>query len=326
MAVRTVHVASEAVEGVAPTTWYNAQVESITIKNMQAREIPRETTGTRITAYTSRRGGRHSEISVRLRPRYDQLGFWLKPMMGAPTTTAVAGAAGAFDHVFKPGGTSLPSMAIRMFYESGWRQALGVKIDSFKFAHDAKGMPVVDIKAFGRWATEIVAPTPVAIVDPGWIQPIEGPHAAITYNAVSYTDLLTMAFEVQNNLEVRHTIQVGADAKKMSLGDLIATFDFEALMSAYAGSLLEQAEGDGLLDAVIYTATDTTSSIGTGTPVNPRVVISAPRPLTDDGDIAITNTDSDQTVSGELGYDSGLASNISFTIRNTNAAAVYAGS
>jgi hypothetical protein len=323
--VKTVYVGVEAVEGTAAATRYNLQVESCKIKNIKNREIPKETTGTRIRAFATLSGGRHSEITVRLRPRFDQLGFWLVGTMGTPTTTAVPSATGAFDHLFKLGGTTLPTLTIQKYYTAGWRQATGCRVDSMKWGINAKGAPVIDIKLFGRHATEISAPTPIAVVDPGWVQPLATAQQAITYNAISYTDGLKLDFEVKNNLEVRHTIQVGADAKKQSLGDAEATFDFEALMTAYSGSLLEQHDGDGILDAIIYTGEDTTSPIGTGTPTTPKITISAPKPLTDDGDIIVTDTDSDQMVSGLLGYNTSLASNISVTVRNLHAASIYAG-
>ncbi|MEN6568059.1 MAG: phage tail tube protein [Veillonellales bacterium] len=60
------------------------------------------------------------------------IGYWLKPVIGAPVTTVnAAGAATDFTHVFKVG-TSLPSMLIERLVGANYFLYHGCKADTFK--------------------------------------------------------------------------------------------------------------------------------------------------------------------------------------------------
>lgn len=330
MPIRNLYLGREAVEGTAAVTRVNVDVEAASINNILGRSTPGLTTGNRVTDRYTRKGGQRSEGSMRIPLMPSQAPLFLQHLLGAPVSVLNAGVtAGAWDHTFKAGGTSIPSFTAQMDHVftggSVWREVLGGKFNTMSVEASGEAMPMATLNYIGRRATTIAAPAAIAKVDKAWREPFEAPQGAVLLNNVSYLDLIEITVEVNNSLVPRHSIQPTANVRRLSMGNLVGTFDLTALFSAYAGSLFERFETSGDMDELKITFSDTAVAIGTGaTPPNPAVAFTLHKPLILEGSLDATDVDTDQSISGRLGYANTPATNITVTV--TNDTASYAGS
>jgi hypothetical protein len=330
MAIRELRWGREAVENTAAATFVNMPVESFTVKNIQPRKAPKEFTGTNITVHKTRKMGKHSEFTLKMYAYFDMLGYPLMSFLGVPVVAAVAGATGAFTATWKAGGATIPSATIQWKHVSStnttWRQITGAKVKSMKSTIVGNDLALFEFEGVGRYATTIAAPAALPYSFASYVQPTEPAMQALTKNATAWEIVKKLDLTMSNGLEPDWTIRANADPQRMKLGDSTGDLSVESFFDGYTGSVVEQHEGDGLIDQVIATITDTVSSIGTGTPTTPQIMFTFPKPYTQEGDIDAQDTDDHESGKLALGYDNSAATNVIVVLRNELAATAYDGS
>jgi hypothetical protein len=321
MPVRALYAGLEAVEGTLAVTKRNFPINGLKIKNTPGRKLPKETTGTRIRTRVTRKGGRHSEVTITTFLYFDLLGYFISAGLGDPVTTSdPGGALGTYKHVWKGGGQTMKTLSLQCSYNGIWRQVLGARVNTMKITFSAVEMPTIEIGLIGRWATFITTPTVVPFDHEPYVQPAEGPQQSITRAGAPYKLIRNGSIEFTNNMEPDWTVQESQDAERIRMGDFDGKFNINAFFDAFAASNLEDFEGaTGQLDAYVLTVKDGATTIGTGSPGNPKFVANLPIPLSMDGDLVDTDTDNEETISGELGNDDVTATSLSLELWNEQA-------
>ncbi|HEY6020573.1 MAG TPA: phage tail tube protein [Candidatus Paceibacterota bacterium] len=336
MAVRYVDFAFESTYGTEPASgWVQLRVSDFSPKNAAPLDIPKETTGSTITMQRPRLKGRQCNISFKMYGYHDMVCYPLACAFGAADVDPVSGASGAFSHVFKPGGSSLLSASLRWKQVSSagtlWFEATGFKVKTVKFTIDANSMPVWQFDGIAKYATNIVAPTPVSDTTAAYVQPVDMSQQAVyqgTYPPGSAWPDPPTKFDitVDNGLTPDWIIKNTRDANRMKLGETVGNASISAFFDTYDGSMTELEDNHASAMGVLtYTAIDDQTDIGTGTPTNPSTTVTVPKPYVDN--VSQDNTDTDTMEAGTLdfAYDTTLASNMSFTMVNELASTVYTG-
>lgn len=330
MAIREVHWGIEAVTNTAATAFKLLRCADFQPKNNAPLDKPKETSGTTITLQRPRLKGRQFDFTLKMYGYHDLPCFVLACAYGAPTVTAVSGATGAFDHIFKPGGVTLKSATVR-WKQTGsggtiWFRSVGCKVKTVKFAIQANGMPMWEFSGHGRYATSISAPGAVSDTTAAYIHPIDMSQQAVTLATVAWLLPKKLDVTIENGLTPDWGIAATRDYNRLKLGDTEAKVSIEAWMDAYVGSLMEAEDGtSSLLGAIAYTATDTATDIGTGTPTKPSTTLAFPKPYVDAVSQDNSNTDQEEKGELDLAYDSTSATLITITLRNELTSSVYTG-
>lgn len=330
MAIREVHLGIEAVYNVAATTFVFERVNDLAPKNNAPLDKPRETSGTTIVLQRARLKGRQFDFTVKTYGYFDMTCYWLALAFGVPTITPVASATGAFDHIFKPGSAVLKSATLRWKQVSSagtlWFQAVGCKLNSVKFGLSANGMPMWEFAGHGKYATNISAPSAVSDTTANYVQPIDMSQQALTMNASAWLLPKKMDLTITNGLGPDWGVAATRDFNRLKMGDTAATASIEAFMDAYATSMTAIEDStNSLMNAVVYTAVDTTTLFGTPTPVSPQMIIALPKPYVDNVSQDNTNTDTEEKGAVDLAYDSASATLATITLRNALSLTTYTG-
>lgn len=330
--ISQVYAAIEAVEGVAAVSGYVVlRANEFSLDRANNRIVLEETTGTPIRRHRSRRGRKTTGVTIQMYDHYDMGVYLLAAMFGAPTVTAVAGATGAFDHMFKAGGTAQKPLTLKAARQVAggqeWWQIVGFRGRTFTRTEDSEGVPMIRVEGSAKNATKISAPSVVTDTTASYIHP-DLATRTLTLGGGAWDNPQGIEVKVENGLDPAWSLNSTQLPGRRRLGTTVATATIPAsYYDAYVGSLNEEMDSDdGLLSAIVLTHTDPTNTIGTGTPVPPRVVMSIPKATVDSAGWSGDDKDADETAELGLNYDATLASNISFTYRNLLTSSIYTGS
>ena len=331
MTIREVDLGIEAIYGVAPTAFVFQRVNSFDFKNLAPLEQPRETSGTGIPLQRPRPKGRHGTWTAKVYAYHDMTAYWLALLLGTPTVTGVAGATGAFDHIFKAGGSAIKSAALRWKQVSSagtiWWQALGCEAKTIKPTISADGMPMFEISGIGKYALVITAPgSPPSDTTAAYVTPGSQDQQVLTKSAVAWTKVKKLGISIDNGIAPDWTIAATRDFSRIKIGDTVVGLDADAFFDALIGSMQEaQNTPTALLGPLVYTITDPTTLIGTPTPVAPATTIAIPKPYVDNDTTDATATDTEEKAKLLAAYDSTSATNITVTLRCELVVGIYTG-
>jgi len=327
----------ELVYGTAPPVgagnYVQLRVNDLGPKNAAPLDKPKETTGTTITLQRARLKGRQCNVNIKQYGYHDMTCYLMALAFGAPTVTLISGTANK--HVFKAGGSSLLSATIRWKQVSGagilWFQATGLKIKTVKCTVQANGMLLWEFDGIAKYATYLASPpTPVSdSTSATYIQPIDMSQQALftgTYPpGTAWVDPATkFDITVDNGLTPDWVIAATRDFNRLKLGLTTATASVSAFLDVYTGSMTDKEDNSAsVYPNITLAAIDTVTTIGTTD--HPSTIISVPRPYIDS--VTQDNTDFDTMETGtmDFGYDSTLASNISFEFHNDLTSSIYTG-
>lgn len=332
MAIREVYMAFEAVYGTAAASNYVFQrVNDFQPKNMAPLDKIRETSGTTIVLQRPRLKGRQFDFTVKTYGYFDMTVYWLALAFGAATVTTVDTSAKL--HTFLAGGSALLSATLKWKQVSSagilWFQATGCKIKSVKCNIQSNGTLMWEFSGHGKYATNISAPTPVTDTTAAYIQPIDMSEQTITHNAIAFVDpVKKFDITVDNGLAPDWSIPAATpsrDFSRLKLGDTVATASVDAFFDVYSGSMTQiEDTGNSAMSQIVFLGKDYTTVIGTGG--SPKMTITIPKPYVDAVSQDNTPTDTEEKGTLDFGYDTTLASNISFALENVLANTIYTGS
>ncbi len=168
------------------------------------------------------------------------IGYWLKGLLGPPTTTGTTPKT----HTFVSGAAALPSMSIEVGHPEvpAYEMNTGVMVDSMKFTMGAKGLLQATVGLIGRngviaGATGAGSPAAIALTRLGHF------NGAIKRDGVALANITTADLTYSNNLDKLETVSgggkiEGADPTMASLkGNMNARFaDITLLTQAAAGA------------------------------------------------------------------------------------------
>lgn len=150
----------------------------------------------------TRRSGRGNlnvsgNLNVTMAPEH--IGFWLKHLLGAPTTT---GTEAPYTHVFVP--TDLP---VGFRVETDWTSAIASKVNAYKglrinsgsLTLPQEGFAKLNMSLLGKSHAVITAPLDGTPTDPGH-EGFVGFEAIIKHGGTQVGGITSMTLEVNNNL------------------------------------------------------------------------------------------------------------------------------
>ena len=256
------------------------------------------------------------------------------------TNASVASASGGggsgtgiTQHVFKTGGSSVPSMSIQASYGVGtanniWEQFVGCQITQLDVAFSAEKICEMDVTLVSPLGTVISAPSIPAFSIANYVQPWSIPSQSVSLNYATSAKIISAKFSVKNNRSPLFTIQAGADPQRFIEGPVEIDFDIEADYTANAGSAYAQYEANTSPGPLLIQSADNTSTIGTsylaGTNY-PTFQLFIPRPFFADANLKPDNKgNTTVTAKGKGLYDTVTSS--AATAYLYNAVSAYAGS
>lgn len=130
----------------------------------------------------------------------DAIGFWLKGLFGAPTTT---GSAGAFVHSFQSGAASIPSLSAEIGNPDvpAFSVHYGAAVNQMRIGLARSGMlnAIISLIAQGESApvATTVAGTPTSITGPRFAQA----SGTIERDGVAFGNIVTADLSISNSLD-----------------------------------------------------------------------------------------------------------------------------
>lgn len=160
------------------------------------------------------------------------IGYWLKGLLGVPTTTG----AGPYTHTFQSGGSTLPSLAIEKGHPEvpAYEMYSGIGVDSIEFTAQRAGLLQATVALIGQKmieATSTAAGTPADLALTRMLQF----HGAVARDGVTLGNVVSLSMRYANNLDRVEVIRAdgfiaGLDPSIAALtGQLVARFDSLAL-------------------------------------------------------------------------------------------------
>ena len=136
---------------------------------------------------------------------------------------------------------------------------------------------------------------------------------------------------LDNGMTADWSIQAQRGPSRIKMGDTTLKGEIQAFLDAHVGSLIEAGLTlSQLFSAINYKVVDSGTTIGTGTPTNPSFTAVLAKPFVESPGQDDTNTDQEEKATLEVGYDSTLGSNASWTfineLKGSGAGNVYTGS
>lgn len=245
MPQRKIYVGIAAVPDQMPANMHHILVGGYSFKNQRATDTPKQTSGGRIQERKRSRGNRRNDNTIWTQLNFDTLGYFLTMLCGTPVTTAVTGATGKFDHVWRFGGQVLPfgaqttksvqnAMGVML---AEWWEFTSNRLNTAKFVIDQEAQPRVDFAGSGQWGEVIDTPTALPLEDAGetlgWVQPMEVGQQRVTLNGKTWRDLIHYELDLNNNLSPRHTIEPGADMKRHRIGYAVGNLSMQTEYLGY---------------------------------------------------------------------------------------------
>jgi len=336
-AIRAVYGGFESVEGTAAAAGVSGvnytflRVVKFTPTKPSKLDNPRETTNTTITTQHPRPSTQQFNFTVQTRAYFDDTMFWDAMAYGAPSTGAHPLASGVNDHTFITGGTA-PKAATLKWKQVGsqgtiWWQATGCKVKQSKLMYVANLGLVREFQGFGRYPTNISAPTVPADTTAAYNQPMSMDQQAITKNSVAWTKVKKFDVTTDNGMAPDWVINNVRTLARLKLGDSTTKADIQAFFDAYTGSLAEVHDSatSKITGGVILSVVDAATSIGTGTPTNPAFAVSIPQAYIDDTSDDDTPTDPEEKSAVLAAYDGTLTADISLVYTNELTTAFFTG-
>lgn len=240
---------------------------------------------------------------------------------------------GITQHVFKTGGSSVPSMSIQASYGIGtanaiWEQFVGCQVTQLDVAFSAEKIAEMDVTLVSPLGTVISAPSIPGFSIAPYTQPWSIPSQSVSINYTASAKIISAKFSIKNNRAPLFTIQAGADPQRFIEGPVEVDFDIEADYTANAGSVYNLYETNTTPGPLQIQSADNTSTIGTsylaGTNF-PTFQIFIPRPYFSDANLKPDNKgNTTVTAKGRGLYDTVTSS--AATAYLYNAVSAYNGS
>jgi hypothetical protein len=318
--IRTLYQGRQAAAGTAAldSNMKNMYFEGDAAHTPQfARIIPSLNSGAVIQDVFSIPAQKHSVVTANYPLMFDQAGYWLTHLLGPPVTTAVSGATGAYQHVFKVGPSTAPPLATLQTYDGVmWEQMIDAAANTGNLQFSATTLPMCAVNWIAKAATPISAPTPIASSVAAYNHPVGPRLIAVLVAGSSYSDLISGRFNINNARTPFWTATTTADMKRAKRGHATVEFDITADLEAYAGSFYEDFVEGTSPGAIAVSWIDTATAIGTGTPTTPMIRIDVPKPGLLTGNKPNDGPEVAQHITGRALLDSTSATSLYVTLRN----------
>ena len=213
----------------------------------------------------------------------EALGFWLKSLLGAASTTD---DTGVYTHVFTSGGWSLPSFSIEKQLPDvpSYEMFSGCRSNQYRMSVQRGGRLNATVGVIGQGAATPAGSTAAGTPDDYTLSRFMQRETKVQVGGSDLADLVSMEFDYSNNLDAVETVTAdgfigGLDPMRAALtGTLRMRFASEALFTAAKAST-----------AQAVSIISTKSANARLTLAMPRVFLSVPgRPVEGPGGIEAT--------------------------------------
>jgi len=239
----------------------------------------------------------------------NNIGFWLKLVYGAPSTTG----AGPYTHVFTSGGTSPVTACIEIGYPNvpAYFMNTGIKGDSIQFGVTRTGKPIATIQVIGQDEAKDTSATDATPNELAYTR-FNAFEGSIKRNGTALSNVVSADMTYSNQLEAVETLRADALIEGVDLG-----------MGKLNGSITSRFAATTLYDdAVAATALDILLLFDNATQsltieAQSALLPVAKRPVSGPGGVEVT-----QNFQGAL--DSGEGEMMEVTLVNSTATYVNA--